>query len=185
MVHDSSARGEAPAEEGIKIGFEADGCVFGTWKNITFAVWGRGADLQLASEFSRLSAEVMARYERVSTAQVIVQGAAIPTPEARAEFDALALRSGAQMACAAVLLAGSGFWASAMRGFLTSLQLINRKRPFKAKSHTNVSELVDWLALEHTQITGVAITPELLRAQLRTLLDRPGVRTIVRLNHIT
>jgi hypothetical protein len=54
----------------------------------------------------------------------------------------------------ATIIEGNGFWASAMTSFITSLHWMSRK-PFKARTATDVAEIATWAPQHHAAKTGV------------------------------
>jgi hypothetical protein len=63
-------------------------------------------------------------------------------------------------------LGGSGFWASAIRGFVTSVHVL-LSAPFEFKVVGMLDDLVTWLPTVHARRTGVQLLPDELLAVLR------------------
>jgi hypothetical protein len=161
--------------EGVSITYAADGCVMGSWKNVSIVVWGTPATMPLVSELNKLSEMIIAAHPKVSTIQMIVQGAGVPDSETRAAIDKLIESYASNMTCNAMLIEGSGFWASAMRGFLTSLQLLQRHRvPLKMKTCATVREIAAWLPAAHSS-TGVMLDADELTRVLASFLEHPAL----------
>lgn len=67
------------------------------------------------------------------------------------------------LACVSVVIEGSGFWASAVRGFLTGMRLLGPST-FRIHEHATIADVVAWLPAEHEKLSGEHIEPdELLR----------------------
>ena len=157
------------------IAFAADGCVLGHWRAITLGVWGVQADAALVGELDKLSLRMATKYPRLSGVHLILNNTPLPRPEARAAFNALTERYANQLAGVATMLEGGGFWASALRGFITSLHVIGGRR-FKFKTHGSIREVAEWLAPIHSADTGDPIDPVELENVLAWMLDQPSVR---------
>jgi hypothetical protein len=91
--------------------------------------------------------------EGISSVHWIMQGVALPTPEARAELRQLATRHGDHIACVGVVLNGEGFWASAVRSALMGILLVGPKAAFPLRLYGSAEELAEWLPGEHVRRT--------------------------------
>lgn len=100
--------------------------LIGTWENLVLAVWGEAptAGPMMAIHESHL--ELLRTHQRVGHLVFIHGMPKIPTPEAREVAGRFNERS--RMSAVAVVLDGEGFWASAARGFLTTVLFIQRSR---------------------------------------------------------
>jgi hypothetical protein len=158
-----------------RITFASDGCVMGAWGSISLVVWATQATLPLAQEFEKLADEMFAAHARASSVHLIINAAPLPTAEARAVFNEVTERYVDRVGCTATMVEGDGFWASAMRSFLTGIFVIQR-RPFPVKTVAHLEDLPGWLAPTHNAQTGEAIEPEQIERALAWLLDQPTVR---------
>jgi len=154
--------------------FETDGCVMAYRADISIVVWATQATAELANQFASLTADVARAHPRMSTVQILAPGAAVPTPEAREIINGLIVQYAPRLVGCAALLEGSGFWASAMRSFLTSLQLF-RPGGFTTKICSSQQEAATWLAPLHSAETGVSVSPTQLQAAMMYLRSRPSV----------
>jgi hypothetical protein len=64
-----------------------------------------------------------------------------------------------------VIVSGSGFWASAVRGIVTSVQVV-APHSIDLRVHANSAELLSWFPREHELQTGVAIQAAELQREL-------------------
>lgn len=60
-----------------------------------------------------------------------------------------------------VVLDGSGFWVSALRGFLTGVRVL-APRNFDIRAESSLENVLSWLPAEHEKRTGVAFSREQL-----------------------
>jgi len=113
--------GEAP-----RIVLEEGKNIIGTYRNLVLAVWGEspGAAPMRAIHESHL--ELLGEHERVGHLVFIHGMPKIPTPEARELAGDYNRRS--NMSSVAIVLDGEGFWASAARGFLTTVLFFQRSK---------------------------------------------------------
>jgi hypothetical protein len=149
--------------------------LFGSWKNVFVAVWESQATMRaidhlfiachaLGSGASQLRSEV----------HLIAEGARLPEPEVRDYYVELIKAREAQIACVAVVIGGTGFWASALRSFVTGLHWLS-PRSFDFRLLGSVEQAADWLPAEHWKRTGVEVDPRRLQRVLQEW-SIPGVR---------
>jgi hypothetical protein len=100
--------------------------LIGTWENLVLAVWGEspGAAPMRAIHESHLA--LLQEHERVGHLVLIHGMPKLPTPEARELAADYNRRS--NMSSVAIVLDGEGFWASAARGFLTTVLFFQRSK---------------------------------------------------------
>lgn len=116
-------------------------------------------------------------HAKVSTIQIIIEGAPVPDADTRAALERLIDRYIEQLSCAATLVVGTGIWASALRAFLTSLQLVQRKRgKVKIKTFASTQEIASWVPPQHSADTGVLVTEAELSGVIAELLAHPSLR---------
>lgn len=157
------------------LSFVTEGCVMGHWRNIAMVVWARQGTGPLAAELVKLADMLNAKYPKTSSVQVILDAADMPDEDARVTFDNLVGKYARRLICAAVMIDGRGFRASAMRALVTSFQLIERRR-FRGNVFSNVSDLARWLAPLHAEGTGEDIRPEQVEKALNWMIAQPSVR---------
>ncbi|MET0285656.1 MAG: hypothetical protein ABW352_14350 [Polyangiales bacterium] len=109
----------------------------------------------------------MGKSEVRSYVHMVPHAVALPDAEARAGLRYIMNRYEPFIACAGVLLEGSGFWVSAMRNVVIGLRLLT-STPFAYRIDTAVDDLLTWLPDEHYRRTGVRIAPN----DVRTLLEQ-------------
>jgi hypothetical protein len=79
---------------------------------------------------------------------------------------ACAAERGNELACVAVVVGGTGFWASAMRNAVIGLRVF-ASRKFELRLHGTVDEVVTWLPSAHQQQTQVELPASALREWLK------------------
>lgn len=131
--------------------------------------WFAPVSLPAAHELVRATENVIARIgtQRFSTVHLMDRRMRIPESDVRDVVVQLTRDSAPHVACVAVILNGTGFWASAIRSFLTGLRVL-APRSFDIHVHTSVAEVIDWLPAEHAQRTGVTIDAATLQTLLQT-----------------
>jgi hypothetical protein len=155
----------------LHIAYEKDQVVIATWQNVTIVVWAAQATLPVVQEFGKISGRLLRSYQKVSNVQIIVDNAPMPTDEARLEFDRLTELGADRLACVAMVLAGSGFWTSAMRSYLTSVHWV-KQRPFVPRIFTTLHEAAVGIPPVHVERSGVAIAAQALEEVLSTVQAR-------------
>jgi hypothetical protein len=133
-------------------------CHFSMYRNLWIGVWVGQADLPSVQGQLKVSNEMAARHPGGhSSVSFILDGLAGPTPEAQPTLKKV-FAARAALGCAGIVLEGSGFWASGLRGMLNNAHREAGSR-LMLKIETSVEQLVTWLAEEHSECTGVEIPP--------------------------
>lgn len=166
----STAPASTPLEP-AHLYFTAPGCVMATWNNISLVIWGTQATLPLVERLTALSNELVRQHPRLSSVHVILDQAPLPSGEARAKLTKLTERFDPNLACVLTVILGSGFWNSAMRGFITGLHWIVSPR-YKVLTCGTVKEGATWFAPLHTEHTGLAVDSAQLEQVIEQLLGR-------------
>jgi hypothetical protein len=143
--------------EAPEILLDEPGCLMASWRNITIVVWATRATLRRAERLAQIGTEQLRLHPRGgSTIHLVIDGAALPDAETRAALEAMATQFEDKLACVLTVLAGSGFWASAMRGLVTSLFWLRSTKylPHIAATH---QEAARWFCQHHTARTKVYV----------------------------
>ncbi|HKP60963.1 MAG TPA: hypothetical protein VJV78_29740 [Polyangiales bacterium] len=129
------------------------------WRNIALVAWqGRPtgpATRQLASITDHLLGQLDAG-TKLSYIHLVPVGLGLPDADGRAALHEITQKHGQNTACVGVVVSGGGFWASAVRGIVTSVQVI-APRSVEMRIHAKSVELFSWFPKEHEQRTGVSI----------------------------
>lgn len=157
------------------ITFDGEGCVLGHWHGVMLSVWATQTTLELATELEKLLVTATESSPKVSSVHVITTRFSLPPADVRAKLGALIKRYGDRLACSATMLAGTGFWASAIRGAVTGIQVLDLRRQ-RQRVFANLEELTDWVTPKHNEATGGNITSHELQHALAWMLERPSVR---------
>jgi hypothetical protein len=145
-----------------------------SWKNMTIGVWVGQATLQAVRGVHALSREMELQYpEGRSSIVFVADQVAAPTPEARQEMVAVYERPGLQ--CTAIILEGSGFWASGIRSMTSNLHRAAGSS-MRLRVHTTIDEVIAWMPAEHQRCTGVALDCEELKRVVIEIRQRAGAR---------
>ena len=124
------------------------------WGGVGIVHWMRQADAPAMTHVRRcLRKLVDAQPSGVSFIHVVDEGAGLPSPEARSELSAMMGSFAEATVCVAVVLRGSGFWASAMQSLLTGLRLFAPPRGWTLRFASSTSDLGSWLPGLHVERT--------------------------------
>ena len=153
--------------------------VFTAWRNVSFFFWTAratpGAVVRLAQSTEHLYEE---NPRGVSNVHVVESDVGLPSPEVRELLLGLMRRRADRRACLGVVPAGSGFWASTLRSFVTGMRLVS-PRSFEIGVHTSLAQVADWLPDVHLAKTGVQLDSRVLLEMMvrsETLSRQPAVR---------
>jgi hypothetical protein len=140
-------------------------CHFSVYQNIAIGVWVEQANRAAAETALRVAQEMPKRCpNRHSSVAFLLNGLPGPMPEAMPALTKLyAKRS--DLACTAIIIEGSGFWSSGLRGMVNNTRREGGgDTPLKMGS--SIAEVVDWLSEQHRRFTGVLIEPPELHEAL-------------------
>jgi hypothetical protein len=144
-------------------------CRVWLWRNVLIIRWlGRPASAPAVLQLGTITGEVLKRLGpgRLSYVHLVPSGMELPDTQARSAFLEITRMYGPQTACVAVVIAGSGFWASAMRSFVTVFRIL-APRLFELRIHAAIPELLPWFPEDHARHTGVQLDGDELVRQIQ------------------
>ncbi|HKU38708.1 MAG TPA: hypothetical protein VJR89_11190, partial [Polyangiales bacterium] len=135
-------------------------------RNLTVGIWADQATQEAAERVLRIS-RMMAGQHSTGHSNVVfvLDGAPAPTPEANEVFAKIYDDKISDLACMAIVIEGGGFWASGIRSTITSLRM-STPGPMIVRVADKLEQVLEWLPAEHSQRTGVQVTPSELKAFL-------------------
>jgi hypothetical protein len=137
------------------------------WNNVELIVWSGTASAAGVQRLSQASTQRARELKvKVSYVHVVAAGAGLPDADARGEFKQLRIRTTPWMACFVCVIESDGFWASAMRGLVTSLMTLQGER-VTMKILGSLAEAAAWLPEPHARLSGIAIA----QTQLMRVLE--------------
>jgi hypothetical protein len=141
-------------------------CYFGAYCNIAIGVWVAQANLAAAETLLRVAREMAVRCPgRHSSVGFLLHGLPGPLPEAVPALTKV-WEKRPDLACTAIVLEGSGFWASGLRSMLSNTRREGGGN-VPSKIGSSIEAVVEWLSAQNELGTGVAIPPEELARALR------------------
>jgi hypothetical protein len=152
----------------IEIVGEAPG-VFrvGMLGRLTVTVWFDRLDTASAQVLARVNDELIARLagERISSVHMVNNRVKLPDAEALDMLAKIMRDSGNTIACATVIIDGGGFWASALRSFVTGMRVL-APGSIDLHAHASIAEVLAWLPAEHFKRAGTHLEVEQLERLL-------------------
>ena len=134
--------------------YEPAAYAFYRWDDIAVNVWLSHPTGEAVRVLARLTEESsQCNPKGLSSIHWIENGAGLPTPDARQELAEIVRHHEGHLVCVAVLLRGSGFWASAVRSALTGVALLSPKR-YPLRFFADLPELSSFVEHAHEQRTG-------------------------------
>jgi hypothetical protein len=139
-------------------------CAYDGWMNVTIGVWVGQATLPAVRRVLRMSSEQAQRYPQGRSSVIFVlDQLQAPTPEAQEELKKFYGTDG--FACFAIVVEGTGFWASGIRSMANNAQRTASSGVMQRVS-TTVEEVVSWLPAVHLARTGVTLPLDEFRRNL-------------------
>lgn len=134
---------------------------------IAITAWLGQLDMNSVEVYARFITGFLAQVAatRGSVVHLVNERVALP-PSGTRPVLAKMMENTEPLACTSVVIEGSGFWASAVRGFLTGMRLLGPSS-FRMHEHATLADVVAWLPAEHEKLTGEHIDPEELAHCLR------------------
>jgi hypothetical protein len=173
QTREARPKGEAAADASDRqhpeVVHNAGGFVMATWKNVAIHVWTVQATIALVDALDRLSeAFTNAHPEGISAIHVIAKNAPLPPADVREHLQKVTKRHEKRVACVCHVVEGSGFWASALHGFLTGLHWITRG-PYRLHICSDIPAAARWVPGPHVEVTKVPIGIADLEEAVRTV----------------
>lgn len=126
-------------------------------ENITLIVWHDQPNERAVDRLHRVTERRRKQYPNgISTIHLVKGNLTLPDQPTRDAFVRLMKSSNSALACVAVVVGGSGFWASAARSLITGLRVLARGS-FDMRLHGDTTEVTKWLPEKHAARTGVHV----------------------------
>jgi hypothetical protein len=149
-------------------------CRIASLANVQIVSWTSRATGPAAIRVSDISGRMATGYPRgFSAIHVIANKVGVPTPDGRSGLMKIMTEQSKSLACVAVVVGGSGFWASTMRSFVTGMRFMT-PRNFDLRLHGSSLEVLEWLPERHEKITGVSINAAALARVLSSVEGWPN-----------
>jgi len=148
------------------------------WKNVVIVVWFDAATVESILVFERSCQERAQKHPQgMSSVHIMVPGGkSLPTAEARAELSRVMREYAQYSAATAVVIPGTGFWASALRGMITAVSMLARTSA-NPRICGDFAAVAAWLPEVHEQRTGVRISANELVSALQSA-ERSGLAAV-------
>ena len=140
---------------------------FLAWKNVTIVVWTGLPDAAAVRRLANVGEARTREHSVLSDVHLVTGHIGLPDADTRTALVNESRRATGHLAAVGVVLGGSGFWASAIRGFVTSVHVL-LSAPFEFKIVSQLDELAQWLPDVHTRRSGVSVSADELRRVLQS-----------------
>jgi hypothetical protein len=141
-------------------------CRIAALRNVMIVHWTARADGSAVKRVSNAFDHMLESYATgCSAIHIISSTAGVPTPEGRAGLIEIMNERASKIACVAVVVGGTGFWASTMRSFVTGLRFMT-PRNFELRLHGKPAEALEWLPKHSAKLTGVQVDEKALARAL-------------------
>jgi hypothetical protein len=148
-------------------------CRIAGLRNLLIISWTSRATGPAIARLGEATQRVITSYPAGTSAiHLIADKAGVPTPEARSALMHLMSTHSKSLACVAVVVGGTGFWASTMRSFVTGMRFMT-PRNFDLRLHGTIEEVLEWFPKQHEKISGVSIDVATLARALGSVEEWP------------
>lgn len=138
------------------------GYLFVAHRNVMIAAWTAQGTGPLIDAFGRALGHFIAQHAQgVSSVHLIAPDLPLANSDAREGLSALMKKHDRDLACAGTVLDGTGFWASATRSVIMSLQLLTPST-FAVRTCGTDAELAGWMLKPHARRTGIELEQQAL-----------------------
>lgn len=165
--------GQDPAR--AEIAFDAEGCVFASYLNVGIAIFSRRVPLAAMAELRKVTSDLAREYGRTSTLYYAINDVPLPAAPVRDAMQALTSELAQELVAVASVIHGDGFWASAIRGFATSVHWV-RGHEYKKRVFSRSDEAVHWLAPLHSE-RSLFVSAADLEGEIARLLALPSLQS--------
>jgi hypothetical protein len=142
-------------------------------RNVMIVHWTSRATGPATTRLADAFEHVLKTYPTGSSAvHVIADKVGVPTPEGRAGLMQIMTERADKIACVAIVVGGTGFWASTMRSFITGMRFMT-PRSFDLRLHGTTAEAMEWLPVQSAKITGVPVDEKALARALESVATWP------------
>jgi hypothetical protein len=156
----------------VTIFYEDEACVFASLADMALGIWRAQPHILQIDKLDQQSASLLQAYPRgFSGLHLVANGASLPEADTRERAKLWLDKYGRVMGGLCCVIEGSGFWASAVQGVLTSL-LWFQGRPFETKLCPTIEQGAQWLPALHAKKTGTQLHAALLQEALVNLRER-------------
>lgn len=139
---------------------------FGVYRNLTISMWHAPATEPMLQRLATFTRTISPRFATGhSDVHIVRSSVTLPDAGIRAALVRMCRDDGAHRACVAVITGGDGFWASALRGAVTSIWL-TMPRTFELRIAGSAEEVAGWIPARHMKRTGEALDPHELKELL-------------------
>lgn len=147
-------------------------CVVSSVKNVALYVWQgtpTGADTDALYEHAGQMAK---RFPNgVSALHYTYSSTGLPDHAAREGFRRILRDYGKTTGEVAVVLAGGGFWASAMRSMIAGIQMAIPMR-VGMRVAASIEEVMGWFPEAHSKTTGIQVHADEIEQAMHALLEQ-------------
>jgi hypothetical protein len=162
----------AQSEVSLPVLGRGPGYLFVAHQNVLIAAWTAQGTRPLIDALGRALAAFVAQHpEGISNVHLIAAGLPLANAEARAALSALMTKHDRHLACGGTVLDGTGFWASATRSAIMSLQLLTPSS-LAMRTCASDAELAAWMIKPHAQRTGVTLEQQALERAMADARSR-------------
>lgn len=135
------------------------------WRNVVVIHWTGKGSAEDARKLGPLGQEIRARLrtQKLSYIHIVQNNLPMPDADTRDVLLQLSREHADETASVAVVIEGGGFWASAIRGFVTGIRVL-APREINIRMHAAIAELVPTFPEDHARLTNIELDPiELVR----------------------
>jgi hypothetical protein len=131
--------------------------------NVVVVSWRGPIDVAAVAQFGQVAHDLKERAGPVrhSYIHLMTERVQLPDSSARNEVGKLLPSLTEHVGVVVVVLDGSGFWVSALRGFVTGVRVL-APRNFDIRAESSLENMLSWFPAEHLKRTGVNISREQL-----------------------
>lgn len=162
LRYQSVPSSELPRRLSLKVGS------FGFWQlgNVPINIWLAPPRLDSVRRLISLTRDTLPKHpEGVSVIHYVEPRLQLPDAATREALAELSRISDDALRAVAVVMTGSGFWASSVQSTLTGVRLVSGVK-FRFRFSAQVDDLLDWFPAEHHAETGVALSRAALDAAI-------------------
>jgi hypothetical protein len=138
---------------------------FGAYRNVVICYWQSTCTADEVRGLRTIYRSIASDSgTAVSVLHYVEQGVGLPAPNLRTDLASNLDASLPSLNCIGVVLAGAGFWVSALSSFIVGVRMLMPSGSPHFRVARDLDEMKPWFVAEHQRATGERIDPSSLNA---------------------
>ena len=149
---------------------EAGVCHFANWHNVSVGVWVGRATLEAARGLFSVGGQMTRAFPSGHSSVAFVRDKVSAPPPQVEELIKRSFGLGSDLTCLAIVLEGSGLWATSLRNMLEKMHQTGRGS-VRLQIATSMDDMLGWFLDRHARSTGARFEPGPFRVAMQHMRE--------------